>query len=91
MADKREAYAGDLSSEAIGKTVVVPAHGADGERRGVVLAATHGSGLTGKPITTVLVQPHGSSGVQQAWTVGATVVVEVRAARAAVVPGGDAA
>lgn len=63
----------------------------DGERRGVILAVTHGTGLTGKQITTVLVQPHGSIGMQQALTVDATVVEEFRAALAASVPGGDAA
>lgn len=91
MADERRCYAGDLGSDALGKTVIVPAHGLDGERRGVVVAVSHGTGLTGKPITTVQVRPLGSIGVQQAWTVDATVVVEVRAARVALVPGGDAA
>lgn len=91
MADERKCYAGDLGSDALGKTVIVPEHGHEGERRGVVVSVSHGSGLTGKAITTVLMTPAGSMGVQQAVTVDATVVVEVRAARVALVTGGDAA
>lgn len=91
MADERKAYAGDLGSDAIGKTVIVPEHGEHGERRGVVQSVSHFMGLTGKPVTSVLVVPSGSIGVRQVWTVDATVVVEVRGSRVAVVPGGDAA
>lgn len=91
MADERKAYAGDLGSDVIGKTVVVPAHGEHGERRGVVQSVSHFVGLTGKPVSSVLVVPAGSIGVKQVWTVDATVLVEVRSARVAVVPGGDAA
>lgn len=92
MGDERKAYAGDLGSDVLGRTVIVPAHGEHGERRGVVQSVSHFLGLTGKPVTSVLVTPLGSIGVRQVWTVDATVVVEVKAARVAVAPaGGDAA
>jgi hypothetical protein len=78
VADERKCYAGDLGSDAIGKTVVVPRHGLDDERRGTVLSVSHDQGLTGKPITSVVMRPGQSIGVRQLVTVDSLVVVEVK-------------
>lgn len=78
MADERKCYAGDLGSDALGKTVVVPKHGLEDERRGLVLSVAHEDGLTGKPITSVVLRPSDSIGVRQLVTVDSMVIVEVQ-------------
>jgi len=78
MADERRCYAGDLGSDALGKTVVVPKHGLDDERQGMVLSVSHDLGLKGKPITSVVMRPSSSIGVRQLVTVDSLVVVEVK-------------
>jgi hypothetical protein len=78
VADERRCYAGDLGSDALGKTVVVPKHGLDDERQGEVLSVSHDAGLTGKPITSVVMRPTGSIGVRQLVTVDSMVTVEVQ-------------
>lgn len=78
MADERKAYAGDLGSDAIGKTVVVPKHGLDGERQGVVSSVSHDTGATGKPVTSVTFVPAGPLESAPLVVVDSTVIVEVR-------------
>lgn len=78
MADERKAYAGDLGSDALGKTVVLPQHGLDDERKGVVLSVSHDTGMTGKPITSVVFRPEGPLASRRLATVDSMVIVEVK-------------
>lgn len=72
MADKRECFAGDLTSDAIGKTIVVPANGLNAATEGVLVEVTHFVGMTSRPVTQVVFDD------ERVLSIDHTVTVEVR-------------
>lgn len=78
MADERKCYAGDLGSDALGKTVAVPASGLDVAHEGTLTMVSHFVGVTGKPVAELRFAPSELLGSSRVVTVDDAVTVEVR-------------
>ncbi|MBF4603725.1 hypothetical protein [Curtobacterium sp. VKM Ac-2884] len=78
MADERKCYAGDLGSDALGKTVAVPVTGLDGAHTGTLSLVSHFMGVAGKPVTELRFSPSEVLGSSKVLTVDDAVTVEVR-------------
>lgn len=78
MADERKCYAGDLGSDALGKTVAVPQSGLDEAHAGTLALVSHFVGVAGKPVTELRFAPAELLGSSRVLTVDDAVTVEVR-------------
>ena len=78
MADERKCYAGDLGSDALGKTVSVPKSGLDEAHVGTLTMVSHFVGAAGKPVAEMRFAPSEVLGSSRVLTVDDAVTVEVR-------------